>query len=129
MLILFSFIAKYNLIFVMTSLAVFCFPLKEGHDPKRFVGWDAVAIVGGPGGGLGGGVGGSGSGLGSGVLGGSTSIGSPLFSGSSFSPKGSSVLGDLGLSTFIDSPCPDKDNPVKGLSTECSARSLESGSC
>ena len=43
--------------------------------------------------------------------------------------KGSGVLGDPGLSMFIDSPCPDKDNPVKGLSTECSARSLESGSC
>ena len=127
-LILFSFIVKYSSIFVMNSLAVFCFPLKEGHDPKRFVGAGAVAIVGGPSGGLGGGVGG-GSGLGSGVLGGSTSIGSPLFSGSSFSPKGSGVLGDPGLSTFIDSPCPDKDNPVKGLSTECSARSLESGSC
>ena len=92
--------AKYSSMFVMNSLAVFRFPLKEGHDPKRFVGCDAVAIVGGPGGGVGGG----GSGLGSGVLGGSTSIGSPLFSGSSFSPKGSSVLGDPGLSTFIDSP-------------------------
>ena len=64
--------------FVMNSLAVFRFPLKVGHDPKRFVGCDAVAIVGGPEGGLGGG----GSGLRSGVLGGSTSIGSPLFSGS-----------------------------------------------
>ena len=93
------------------------------------MGCDAVAIVGGPEGGLGSGVGGGGSGFGSGVLGGSTSIGSPLFSGSSFSPKGFGVLGDLGLSTFMDSPCPDKDNPVKGLSTECSARSLESGSC
>ena len=88
------------------------------------MGCDAVAMVGGPEGGLGGGVGG-----GSGSLGGSTSIGSPLFSGSSFSLKGSGELGDLGLSTFIGSPCPDKDNPVKGLSTECSARSLESGSC
>ena len=54
---------------------------------------------------------------------------SPLFSGSSFSLKGSGVLGDPGLSTFIDSPCPDKDNPVKGLSTECFTRSLESRSC
>ena len=123
-LILFSFIAKYSSMFVMNSLAVFHFPLKEGHDPKRLVGCGAVAIVGGPEGGLGGGVGGGGSGLGSGVLGGSTSIGSPLFSGNSFSPKGSSVLGDLGLSTFMDSPCPDK-----GISTECSARSLESWSC
>ena len=111
MLILFSFIAKYSLILVMNSLAVFCFPLKEGHDPKRFVGCDAVAIVGGPEGGLGGGVGGIG---GSGSSGGSTSIGSPLFSGSFFSSKGSGDLGDPGLSTFIDSPCPDKDNPVKG---------------
>ena len=42
--------------FVMNSLAVFCFPLKEGHDPKRFVGAGAVAIVGSPSGGLGGGV-------------------------------------------------------------------------
>ena len=119
-LILFSFIAKYSSMFVMNSLAVFCFPLKEGHDPKRFVGWDAVAIVGGPGGGLGGGVGGNGSGS----SGGSMSIGSPLFSS-----KGFGELGDPGLSKFIDSPCPDKDNSVKGLSTECSARSLESGSC
>ena len=70
--------------FVMNSLAVFRFPLKVGHDPKRFVGCDAVAIVGGPGGGVGGG-----SGLGSGVSGGSMSIGSPLFSGSSLSSKGS----------------------------------------
>ena len=108
-LILFLFIAKYSLIFVMNSLAVFRFPLKEGHDPKRFVGCDAVAIVGGPGGGLGGGVGGLGS------SGGSMSIGSPLFSGSFFSSKGSGDLGDPGLSTFIDSPCPDKDN-LKGLS-------------
>ena len=128
-LILFLFIAKYNSMFVMNSLVVFCFPLKVGHDPKRFMGCDAVAIVGGPEGGLGGGVGGGGLGLGSGVLGGSTSIGSPLFSGSSFSLKRSSVLGDLGLSMFMDSPCPDKDSPVEGLSTECSARSLESGSC
>ena len=51
------------------------------------------------------------------------------FSGSLFSLKGSGELGDLGLSMFIDSPCPDKDNPVKGLSTECSARSLASRSC
>ena len=83
--------------FVMNSLAVFHFPLKEGHDPKRFVGCDAVAIVGGPDGGLGGGVDGIG---GSGSSGGSTSIGSPLFSGSSFSLKGSGELGDLGLSTL-----------------------------
>ena len=76
MLILFSFIAKYSLIFVMNSLAVFHFPLKEGHDPKRLVGAGAVAIVGGPSGGLGSGVGSGGLGLGSGVLGGSTSIGS-----------------------------------------------------
>ena len=69
---------------VMNSLAVFHFPLKEGHDPKRLVG-ASVAIVGGPSGGLGSGVGGGGSGLGSGVLGESTLIGSPLFSGSSFS--------------------------------------------
>ena len=55
-LILFSFIAKYSSMFVMNSLAVFCFPLKEGHDPKRFVGAGAVAIVGSPSGGLGGGV-------------------------------------------------------------------------
>ena len=54
--------------FVMNSLAVFRFPLKEGHDPKRFMGCDAVAIVGGPEGGLGGGVGGIG---GSGSSGGS----------------------------------------------------------
>ena len=94
--------------------------MKEGHDPKRFMGCDAVAIVGGPDGGLGGGVGG-----GSGSSGGSMSIGSPLFSGSFFSLKGSGELGDPGLSTFIDSPCPDKDNPVKGLSAECSARSLD----
>ena len=86
--------------FVMNSLAVFRFPLKEGHDPKRFVGCDAVAIVGGPEGGLGSGVGGVG-----GSSGRSTSIGSPLFSGSFFSSKGSGDLGDLGLSTFIDSPC------------------------
>ena len=111
--------AKYSSMFVMNSLAVFRFPLKDGHDPKRFVGCDAVAIVGGPDGGLGGG---------SGSSGGSTSIGSPLFSGSFFSSKGSGDLGDPGLSTFIDSPCPDKDN-LKGLSVECSARSLESGSC
>ena len=118
--------AKYSLMFVMNSLAVFRFPLKEGHDPKRFMGAGVVAIVGGPEGGLGGGVGGSGSGLlgKSGSLGGSMSIGSPLFSGSSLSLKGSSELGDLGGSMFIDSPCPDK-----GLSMECSARSLESGSC
>ena len=122
-LILFLFIEKYSLMFVMNSLVVFHFPLKEGHDPKRFVGCGAVAIVGSPEGGLGSGVGGSGS------LGGSMSIGSPLFSGSSFSLKGSGELGDPGLSTFIGSPCPDKDNPVKGLSIECSARSLESGSC
>ena len=51
---------------VMNSLAVFCFPLKEGHDPKRLVGCGAVAIVGGPEGGLGSGVSGGGSGLGSG---------------------------------------------------------------
>ena len=120
MLILFAFIAKYSSMLVMNSLAVFHFPLKEGHDPKRFVGCDAVAIVGGPEGGLGGGVGGGGSGS----LGGSMSIGSPLISRSSFSLKGSGELGDLGLSTFIGSPCPDK-----GLSTERSARSLESGSC
>ena len=64
-LILFSFIAKYSSIFVMNSLAIFCFPLKEGHDPKRFMGADAVAIVGGPSGGLGSGVGGGvGGGLG-----------------------------------------------------------------
>ena len=103
-LILFSFIAKYNSMFVMNSLAVFCFPLKDGYDPKRFVGCDAVAMVGGPDGGLGSGVGG-----GSGSLGGSTSIGSPLISGSFFSLKGSGELGDPGLSTFIDSPCPDKE--------------------
>ena len=110
----------------MNSLAVFRFPLKEGHDPKRFVGCDAVAIVGGPDGGLGGGVGGI---SGSGSSGRSTSTGSPLFSGSFFSSKGFGDLGDLGLSKFIDSPCPDKDNPVKGLSAECSTRSLQSGSC
>ena len=56
--------------FVMNSLAVFHFPWKDGHDPKRFMGCDAVAMVGGPEGGLGSGVGGGGSGLGSGVLGG-----------------------------------------------------------
>ena len=83
-LILFSFMAKYSLMFVMNSLVVFCFPLKEGHDPKRLVGCGAVAIVGSPSGRLGSGVGGGRSDLGSGVFGGSTSIGSPLFSGSSF---------------------------------------------
>ena len=87
----------------MNSLVIFRFPLKDGHDPKRFMGCDAVAIVGSPEGGLGGGVGGNGSGS----LGGSMSIGSPLFS-----LKGSGELGDPGLSTFIGSPCPDKDNPV-----------------
>ena len=37
-LILFLFIAKYSSMFVMNSLAVFRFPLKDGYDPKRFVG-------------------------------------------------------------------------------------------
>ena len=78
--------------------------MKEGHDPKRLVGCDAVAIVGGPEGILGGGLGGGVSGGGSGSSGRSTSIGSPLFSGSFFSFKGSGELGDPGLSTFIDSP-------------------------
>ena len=50
---------------MMNSLAVFHFPLKEGHDPNRLVGCGAVAIVGGPSGGLGSGVGGGvGGGLG-----------------------------------------------------------------
>ena len=52
-------------LFMMNSLAVFHFPLKEGHDPNRLVGCGAVAIVGGPSGGLGSGVGGGvGGGLG-----------------------------------------------------------------
>ena len=87
-LILFSFMAKYSSMFVMNSLAVFCFPLKDGHDPKRFVGCDAVAIVGGSDGGLGSGVGGGGSGS----DGGSMSIGSPL---SSASPPSSKGFGEL----------------------------------
>ena len=39
-------------------------------------------------------------------------------------------VGGLGGSVSIDSPCPDKDSPVKGLNIEdVPVRSLESSSC
>jgi hypothetical protein len=118
----------------MNSLALFRFPLKEGHVPKRLVGVD-VAIVGGsgihvgpPGGisdpGLLGSVGSlrSSSGL-------SDLSGSSVSSNSSL--NGSDLLcGSDGLgSDSFDFPCAIKDNPVKGLNTDSETWSLESSSC
>jgi hypothetical protein len=103
----------------MNSLALFRFPLKEGHVPKRLVGVD-VAIVGGSGIGPPGGIGDPG------LLG---SVGSLRSSNSS--SNGSDFLygsDDLGSDSF-DFPCVIKDNPVKGLNTDSETWSLESSSC
>jgi hypothetical protein len=116
----------------MNSLALFRFPLKEGHVPKRLVGVN-VAIVGGSGIGPPGGIGDPGL-LGSvGSL--RSSSGSSDFSGSSASSNslsnGSDFLygsDDLGSDSF-DFPCAIKDNPVKGLNTDSETWSLESSSC
>jgi hypothetical protein len=116
----------------MNSLALFRFPLKEGHVPKRLVGV-SVAIVGGSGIGPPGGIGDPGL-LGSdGSL--RSSSGSSDFSGSSASSnsssKGSGFLCGLGGpgSNSFDFPCVIKDNPAKGLNTDSETWSLESSSC
>jgi hypothetical protein len=116
----------------MNSLALFRFPLKEGHVPKRLVGV-SVAIVGGSGIGPPGGIGDPGL-LGSG---GSLRSSSGLsdFSGSSASSnsssKGSGFLcgSDGPGSNSFDFPCAIKDNPAKGLNTDSETWSLESSSC
>jgi hypothetical protein len=116
----------------MNSLALFHFPLKEGHVPKRLVGV-GVAIVGGSGIGPPGGI------SDPGLLGSDGSLrsssGSSDFSGSSVSlnslSKGSGSLCGLdgpGSNSF-DFPCVIKDNPVKGLNTDSETWSLESLSC
>jgi hypothetical protein len=116
----------------MNSLALFRFPLKEGHVHKRLVGVD-VAIVGGLGIGPPGGIGDPGL-LGSvGSL--RSSSGSSDFSdfsaSSNSSSNGSDFLygsDDPGSDSF-DFPCAIKDNPVKGLNTDLETWSLESSSC
>jgi hypothetical protein len=112
----------------MNSLALFRFPLKEGHVPKRLVGVD-VAIVGGSGIGPPGGIGDPGL-LGSvGSL--RSSSGLSDFSGSSASSNSSSNGSDFlcGSDDSFDFPCAIKDNPVKGLNTDSETWSLESSSC
>jgi hypothetical protein len=106
----------------MNSLALFRFPLKEGHVPKRLVGVD-VAIVGGSGIGPPGGIGDPG------LLGSVGSLRSSASSNSSL--NGSDLLcGSDGLgSDSFDFPCAIKDNPVKGLNTDSETWSLESLSC
>jgi hypothetical protein len=116
----------------MNSLALFRFPLKEGHVPKRLVGVD-VAIVGGSGIGPPGGISDPGL-LGSDGSLRSSSVSSD-FSGSSASSnsllKGSGFLygsGGPGSNSF-DFPCAIKDNPAKGLNIDSEIWSLESSSC
>jgi hypothetical protein len=109
----------------MNSLALFHFPLKVGHVPKRLAG---VAIVGGSTSiGESGGVGRSGS---------FNSFGSSLdFSkaSSNSSSKGSVFLscssGSCGSGSSHNFPCATKDSSAKGLNTDSETWSLESVSC
>ena len=125
MVILRGFISKYISILEMTSLALFRFPLKVGHDPKRLFG---VAIVGGSVIGESGGIGDPGS---SGESGTSSGLSSASLNSSS---KGSELLSCSGCSSIRSNssrnfPCATKDSSVKGLNTDLEIWSLESASC